>query len=75
MLFGGHLRPFSGFKETVDLYLCFDAHFSKFRDFWWFWTIFNRKWTFWTTFEDLNSLLSKSHDISAFNPMDPLKTC
>ena len=23
--------------------LCFDAHFSKFRDFWWFWTIFNRK--------------------------------
>ena len=22
---------------------CFDAHFSKFRDFWWFWTIFNRK--------------------------------
>ena len=23
--------------------LCFDAHFSKFHDFWWFWTIFNRK--------------------------------
>ena len=23
--------------------LCFDAHFSKFRAFWWFWTIFNRK--------------------------------
>ena len=23
--------------------LCFDALFSKFRDFWWFWTIFNRK--------------------------------
>ena len=23
MLFGGHLRPFSGFKETVDLYPLF----------------------------------------------------
>ena len=23
--------------------LCFDAHFSKFRDFWWFLAIFNRK--------------------------------
>ena len=23
--------------------LCFDAHFSKFRDFWWFLVIFNRK--------------------------------
>ena len=34
--------------------------------------IFNRKWTFWTTFlRTSNSLLSKSHDISAFNPMDP----
>ena len=36
MLFEATLRPFSGLKETVDLYLCFDAHFSKFRDFWWF---------------------------------------
>ena len=62
--------------------LCFDAHFSKFRDFWWFWTIFNRKnGHFGPLLRTSDSLLSKSHDISAFKPKDlskpvknPLKT-
>ena len=75
MLFWATYDLFSGFTETVDLYPLFWCTFSKFRDFWWFWTILIEKWTFWTLWGTSNSLLSKSHDISAFSPMDPLKTC
>ena len=53
--------------------LCFDAHFSKFRDFWWFWTILIENGHFGPLLRTSNSLLSKSHDISAFNPKDPLR--
>ena len=49
------------------------ANFVIFDDFW---TILIEKWTFWTTLlRSSNSLLSKSHDISAFSPTDPLRTC
>ena len=77
MLFGGHLRPFSGFKETVDLYpLFWCTFFSKFRDFDDFGPFLIEKWTFWTTFwGPLTASCPKSHDISAFNPKDPLRTC
>ena len=33
------------------------------------------KWTFWPLLRTSDSLLSKSPDISAFNPKDPLRTC
>ena len=49
--------------------LCFDALFSKFRDFDDFWSFLIEKW------RTSDSLLSKSPDISAFNPKDPLRTC
>ena len=76
MLFGDHLRPFSSFKETVDLYLCFDAHFRKFRDFWWFLVIFNRKMNILDPFfEDLwQPPLQKSRYICLYLH-GPLKTC
>ena len=53
---------------------CFDAHFQKFRDFWWFLVILIENGHFGPLFEDLWQPPSKSHDISAFNPMDPLRT-
>ena len=48
--------------------LCFDAHFSKFRDFWWFWTILIEKWTFWTTFGTSDSLHPK---VTIYLPLSP----
>ena len=49
--------------------LCFDAHFSKFRDFWWFWTIFNRKMDildhFW------GPLTASSPKVTLYLPLTP----
>ena len=49
--------------------LCFDAHFSKFRDFWWFWTIFNRKMDildhFW------GPLTASSPKVTIYLPLAP----
>ena len=49
--------------------LCFDAHFSKFRDFWWFWTIFNRKMDildhFW------GPLSASSPKVTIYLPLSP----
>ena len=49
--------------------LCFDAHFSKFRDFWWFWTIFNRKMDildhFW------GPLTASSPKVTIYLPLTP----
>ena len=50
--------------------LCFDAHFRKFRDFWWFLVILIENGHFGPLLRTSNSLLPKSHDISAFNPKD-----
>ena len=63
---------FSSFKKWICT-LCFDAHFSKFRDFyWWFWDHFNRKnGHFGPLLRDLWQPPLKSHDISAFVPHGP----
>ena len=80
--FDAFWRPLSSFlvvlRKPWICTLCFDAHFSKFRDFDDFGPFLIEKWTFWTTLRTSNSLLSKSHDISAFSPwtlsQDLLKT-
>ena len=60
---------FSGFRETWIWKNCFDAHFRKFRDFWWFWSFLIGKWTFWTLFEDpLTFPLQKSRYICLLTP-------
>ena len=49
--------------------LCFDAHFSKFRDFWWFLVIFNRKMDildhFW------GPLTASSPKVTIYLPLTP----
>ena len=49
--------------------LCFDAHFSKFRDFWWFLVIFNRKMDildhFW------GPLTASSPKVTIYLPLSP----
>ena len=73
MLFGGHLRPFSGFKETVDLYPLFWCTFSQISWFLMIFGHFNRKWTFWTTFEDLTTSSPKNPVIlTNFDHFGPL---
>ena len=49
--------------------LCFDAHFSKFRDFWWFWTIFNRKMNILDLF--WGPLTASSPKVTIYLPLSP----
>ena len=76
----GHLRPLVVFRKPWSRQVwkfCFDAHLANFVIFDDF-GHFNRKMDILDHFEDLDSLLSKSHDISAFNPRtprDPQNSC
>ena len=69
------LRPLTTFlvvfRKPWIYTLCFDAHFSKFRDFWWFWTILIEKWTFGPLLRDLKQPPVQKSRYICLLPMGP----